>query len=330
MIRRSVCTISILFFCALVISCGKADYAASSNLLDNKSARKEKVEDTFTREIPEDLDIHIYEEVDTKANPETATNKVLEAEDILMKEHRALAKEAFSQASIPLSGLVSEKDDIRTILRKITAGTILDTTGVDQEVLESLFYAEEISEEVKERINGKSYGEECDVPYSELRYIRVLHTGFDGQTHIGELIVNNDIAMDIIEIFKELYEVSYPVERMVLVDEYEADDNTSMEANNSSAFNYRRIDRSTRLSEHSYGRAIDINPLYNPYVRVINGETVVLPEGGSAYTDRDQECPYYIKEGDPCWAAFVKRGFTWGGDWENHKDYQHFQKGKAE
>jgi hypothetical protein len=113
---------------------------------------------------------------------------------------------------------------------------------------------------------------------------------------------------------------------MVLVDAYDANDITSMEADNSSAFNYRVIDRTTRLSNHSYGLAIDINPFYNPYVRKIDGKTLVLPEGAEEYADRDKECPYYIKQGDACYLAFTKRGFTWGGDWKNQKDYQHFEK----
>lgn len=190
-----------------------------------------------------------------------------------------------------------------------------------------MFYYEEIPQEVKDRIKGKSYGDNCDVPYSELRYVKVLYWGFDGDTHDGELIVNKAIAEDIVDIFGELYVAKYPIERMVLIDDYNADDNASMAADNSSAFNYRVIDDgSGRLSNHSYGLAIDINPLYNPYVRKIDGETVVSPVEGEGYADRTLDCDYYIKEGDVCYQAFTKRGFTWGGDWKNSKDYQHFQK----
>ena len=188
------------------------------------------------------------------------------------------------------------------------------------------FYYEELTKEIKERINGKSYGENCDVPYEELRYIKVLHWGFDGETHIGEMIVNKAIAEDVVEIFKELYEAKYPIERMVLVDEYDADDNTSMAANNSSAFNYRVIEGTKRISLHSYGMAIDINPLYNPYVHTVDGERVVTPLEGAKYEDRSLDCPYYIHAGDACYEAFIKRGFTWGGNWKSNKDYQHFQK----
>jgi hypothetical protein len=188
------------------------------------------------------------------------------------------------------------------------------------------FYYEELTQATKDRINGKSYGKNCEIPYEELRYVRVLHWGFDGLSHSGELIVNKAIAEDAIEIFAELYEANYPIERMVLVDEYDADDNTSMAANNSSAFNYRVIEGTNRVSLHSYGMAIDINPYYNPYVHEVDGERVVTPVEGAKYEDRSLDCPYYIHSEDVCYQAFIKRGFTWGGDWKNTKDYQHFQK----
>ncbi|HHV09661.1 MAG TPA: M15 family metallopeptidase [Clostridiales bacterium] len=190
-----------------------------------------------------------------------------------------------------------------------------------------MFHYTELAQEIKDRITGVSYADNCEVPYSELRYVQVLYWGFDGESHSGEMIVNKAIAADVVDIFKELYEAKYPIERMVLIDEYNADDNASMAANNTSAFCYRVIDNgSKRLSNHSYGLAIDINPLYNPYVRPIDGKTVISPEEGAEYADRTLDNPYYIRKGDICYQAFTSRGFTWGGDWKNPKDYQHFEK----
>lgn len=190
-----------------------------------------------------------------------------------------------------------------------------------------MFSVTELTKEIKDRITGISYADNCTVPYEELRYVQVLHWGFDGETHTGELIVGRAIAEDIIDIFKELYAAQYPIERMVLIDDYQAEDNASMAANNSSAFCYRVIDNgSNKLSNHSYGLAIDINPLYNPYVREIGGKTVISPEEGTKYADRTLDCSYYIQKDDICYQAFVSRGFTWGGDWKSQKDYQHFQK----
>ena len=207
-----------------------------------------------------------------------------------------------------------------------TLGTKDDSLGRKDPLLEELFYSEELSEEIKNRINGKSYGEDCDIPYEELRYIRVIYRGFDDGTHIGELIVNKAIAEDILDIFRELYAIDYPIERMVLVDDYDAEDELSMAADNTSAFNFRFIAGTTRLSKHSLGCAIDINPLYNPYITKLEGKTAILPKLGEEYADRTKDCPYYICKDDPCYQAFISRGFTWGGEWENSKDYQHFQK----
>ncbi|MFT4143512.1 MAG: M15 family metallopeptidase [Mobilitalea sp.] len=200
-----------------------------------------------------------------------------------------------------------------------------EAEAIQQESL-SMFYYEEIAQEIKNRIVGKSYGENCEVPFEDLRYVKVLYFGFDDKTHEGELIVNKAIAGDIAEIFKELYEIKYPIEQMVLVDEYDADDNLSMAANNTSSFNYREVDGTNRLSLHSYGLAIDINPFYNPYVREIDGKTVITPAGSEEYADRSLDCKYYIRKDDAVYQAFVSRGFTWGGDWNTLKDYQHFQK----
>ena len=157
--------------------------------------------------------------------------------------------------------------------RDLAAGTVLESAALEGLEFDELFY-------IKTRINGKSYKDDCDVPYDDLRYIRVLHKNFEGKTQIGELIINKSVAEDVLDIFKELYDADYPIERMVLIDEYDAEDNTSMAANNSSAFNFRFVDGTTKRSSHSDGLAIDINPLYNPYVRTRNGKEVVLPENG--------------------------------------------------
>jgi hypothetical protein len=163
------------------------------------------------------------------------------------------------------------------------------------------------------------------MPLKNLRYITLSHYGFDHCVHTGELIVHAAIAQKIICIFQELFNAEYPIEKMILVDDYDADDIRSMSDNNSSAFNFRFIEGTTKLSNHSKGLAIDINPLYNPYVRTVNGVVSILPENGSAYANRSYPCPYYIHKNDICYQIFLKYGFTWGGDWTISKDYQHFE-----
>ncbi|MCI8706393.1 MAG: M15 family metallopeptidase [Lachnospiraceae bacterium] len=204
---------------------------------------------------------------------------------------------------------------------------MLDVSNLSQQDLGSFFYSEELSGEVQQQILGISYQENDNISLSELRYLRVLHIGFDGKTYIGELIVNQSIAEDILEIMSQLYAQSYPIEKMVLIDAYGADDERSMSDNNTSAFNYREIAGSSKLSKHALGLAIDINPKYNPYVKDSGtGELHVSPANGADYADRDWDFPYKITEGDLCLQLFQEHGFAWGGNWNSVKDYQHFEK----
>lgn len=211
-----------------------------------------------------------------------------------------------------------------TDIQKMEAGSILDTSQLTATAVESLFYSEELSAEVQPRIMGISYQENDNISLEELRYLRVLHLGFDGQTHIGELLVNASIADDVLEIMRELFENGYEIEKMVLVDAYGADDERSMEDNNTSAFNYREIAGSSKLSRHSLGLAIDINPLYNPCVK--NSGASISPANAGDYADRSQTFAHKIDENDLCYRLFMEHGFTWGGSWRSLKDYQHFEK----
>jgi hypothetical protein len=211
-------------------------------------------------------------------------------------------------------------------LTKLPAGTIIDTKNQRNSTLKQCFYSIKLTKELKNRIQGKSYKDNCTLPYDDLRYVRVLYYGFDQKTHIGELMVNAGISKDVTAVFYELYKSKYPIEKMVLIDDYDADDNASMADNNTSAFNYRAVPGSIHLSKHALGLAIDINPLYNPYVKTSGKKSEVLPEESLPYTDRTLECPYYIKKNDTCYTAFINRGFIWGGSWNSLKDYQHFEK----
>ena len=135
---------------------------------------------------------------------------------------------------------------------------ILDTTYENNK---EQFYISEIPDDIFEKMQGKSYKADCTLPRENLRYIHVLHVGFDNQVHEGELVVNKDIADDVLEIFKGLYESGYQIEKVRLVDEYDADDESSMSDNNSSAFNFRFISHTTKISKHGMGMAVDINCL---------------------------------------------------------------------
>lgn len=128
------------------------------------------------------------------------------------------------------------------------------------------------------------------------------------------------------DIFEKLYEADYPIEKIRLVDEYDADDEASMSDNNSSAFNFRFISHTTKISKHGLGMAVDINTLYNPYVKTVDGKRSVEPANASDYVDRSADFPYKIDHDDLCYRLFKEHGFSWGGDWQHSKDYQHFEK----
>lgn len=200
--------------------------------------------------------------------------------------------------------------------------SVTDSLAEDSVVFADGFMYMPIPENIKNYIYGKSYKENCTIPYSDLRYVLVKYVDFKGNTQNGDIICNKAIAQDLVEIFYELYINSYPIESILLVDEFNADDELSMEANNSSCFNFRTIAGQSTLSNHAKGLAIDINPFYNPYVT----SRGITPIGSEYYANRNNDFPYKITTDDLCYRLFIEHGFTWGGAWKNSKDYQHFEK----
>lgn len=179
-----------------------------------------------------------------------------------------------------------------------------------------------IPSHIAEKMIGKSYKEDCPIPMSDLAYVIVTHYDMQGQISSGELVVHKKIANMVMEIFQDIFEAKFPIEKMRLIDEYDANDDKSMEDNNSSAFCFRRnLNRPWVISTHGLGLAIDINTRLNPWVK---GEKV-SPSNARDYVDRTTPIAGMIHPGDPVVAAFKKRGFIWGGDFESLKDYQHFE-----
>lgn len=187
------------------------------------------------------------------------------------------------------------------------------------------FYITKINKSVWKRIKGKSYKKDCTIPRKDLRYLHILHKDINGRTHEGEMVTNVYIAKDVLDIFKKLYKADYPIEKVRLVDEYDADDEKSMEDNNSSSFNFRFISHTTKVSKHGLGLAVDINTLYNPYTKIVDGKRIVEPVNAEAYLDRSKDFMYKIDHDDLCYRLFKEKGFEWGGDWTRAKDYQHFE-----
>lgn len=230
-----------------------------------------------------------------------------------------------AQTENEIDGFTEAKQDTESIISEQTES---ESAVVD---VQEAFYSMPLTEELKVYITGKSYPdttEPIQISYDMLAYVHILHYDFEGQVQEGELICNQAIAQDLVDIFRTLYEHQYAIEKVRLIDAYNADDELSMADNNTSCFNYRTIPGKSKLSNHSYGYAIDINPLYNPYVYTRNGTELISPENGAAYADRSADFPHKIDKEDLCYQLFVEHGFQWGGAWNSSKDYQHFEKTK--
>ena len=167
---------------------------------------------------------------------------------------------------------------------------------------------------------GASYEPGCPVPPSQLRRVRVDYWGYDGEAHRGDLIVAASVADDVGWAFGELYDARFQIRRIHPVDRYGGDDDASMAANNTSAFNCRRVTGGSGWSEHAYGTAIDINPIQNPYV---SASGTVLPDEAQPWADRSLRVPGMIHRNGVVVRTFTGLGWGWGGDWTSLKDYQH-------
>ena len=185
-----------------------------------------------------------------------------------------------------------------------------------------------IDNSIKKRVVGKSWHRGCPVPIEDLRYLKIPYKNFGGQSKMGEMIVNKDVAKEVIDIFASLYRHNYPIRQMRLVSDFGADDWRSIEADNTSAFNCRPVTGGKKWSNHSYGRAIDINPLENPY---ISRSGKIAHKLSLQYRNRvrDSQTPAQralILKNDYIVKLFHSKGWRWGGSWHSIKDYQHFDK----
>ncbi len=226
------------------------------------------------------------------------------------------------------SGDLSEDNDHKENIKALdfAPGDTVPSAAVEKAGVKNFFFSVSIPDTIFALMKGKSFKDNCTVPRSDLRYLRCLHVDKDNHILVGEMVVNKKIADDVLDIFYQLYQKKYPIERMRLIDYWDADDETAMRANNSSSFNFRFISHTTKVSKHGKGTAIDINTLYNPYhKRLDDGTEIIEPATGEPYLDRTKEFDYKIKKNDLCYRLFKAKGFNWGGDWSDRKDYQHFE-----
>ena len=199
--------------------------------------------------------------------------------------------------------------------------------SLDMAAQSEIFRADTLSDAVFSRMQGRSYPSNCTVKRSDLRLLTLTYCDFEGATQQGELVCNKAIAQDLLDIFRELFRQRYPIAQIRLIDDFEADDERSMQANNTSSFCFRTISGSRKLSKHAQGLAIDLNPLQNPCVkRRKDGTLDVQPKTARFYANRSRNFKYKITRSDLAYRLFTQRGFRWGGDWRTFKDYQHFEK----
>lgn len=189
-----------------------------------------------------------------------------------------------------------------------------------------------IPQKIREKMKGVSMPEGATVTFDDLAYLTIPHYDFDGKTVEGHMVVDAELADEVLDIFAEMYKIKFPIERMEIIDEFKqyiddtfnSLDRASMSRNNTSSFCYRVVAGTDRMSYHAYGRAIDINPKTNPYCILSTG--YVSPANAYEYADRTKDFPGIIRHGDEVYQIFVSHGWEWGGDWYDTKDYQHFQK----
>jgi hypothetical protein len=185
------------------------------------------------------------------------------------------------------------------------------------------FSAHSLSPAVRERVVGVSWHQGCPVAIKQLRYLRISYYGFDRRVHKGEMVANRTAVPALRRAFGSLYRSHFPIRRMRLVDDYGGSDFRSIEADNTSAFNCRRTTGRSSWSQHAYGRALDINPIENPYVS--NGGTA--HRASRPYLNRKRHRRGMAYRGGVLVRAFKRAGWGWGGNWSDPTDYQHFSAG---
>lgn len=184
-----------------------------------------------------------------------------------------------------------------------------------------------ITPTIKNRmLSGHSWHQGCPVHYRDLRYLQMSYIDFEGRERMGEMIVHKEVAKEVTTIFKKLYRAGYPIRQMCLVSDFSGNDWKSIEADNTSAFNCRNATGSKKWSKHSYGRAIDLNPLENPY---ISRKGHIAHKASQKFRKRQHRNNSaadraMLLQDDPVVQIFKAHGWKWGGDWEGVKDYQHF------
>lgn len=202
-----------------------------------------------------------------------------------------------------------------------TGAPVTATPGTDSSGDRFISQVRPLTDAERAAMTGVTWRDGCPVGLDDLRHLTLTYRDFEGRTRQGALVVHADIAGRTVTVFEQLYQQDYPIRRMEPIEAYGGSDFDSIEADNTSAFNCRLATNSDTWSNHAYGRAIDVNPLENPYI--LRGRTVHT--ASEPYLDRGDVRPGMLVEGSPAVAAFDAQGFSWGGRWASPVDTQHFE-----
>ena len=319
----TICALSALFLIIILIS-----------TLIKKPATKGSVSSDITVEIPTatvaSSDVEPIEESTPTENisgntvsPNTVSENAV-SENLVSENTISDNSSEVNEAETSSSPYSSNPN---SPVNNYKAGDVLSSAPSNPD---DYFVISSISDETFNYINGRSYQENPYISRDDLRYIKLIHYNFNHQVQVGELIVNKSVADKTVSIFKQLYSAEYEIEKMYLPDRYwtgdgNETDTASCDDNNTSAFFYRVVDGSSKLSKHARGLAIDINPQQNPYVDYRSGQPECIHDNALAYIDRTTGLAHVITEDDLCYKLFTQNGYKWGGAWKNIKDYQHFE-----
>ena len=290
-----------------------------------KQNRMKQKNDIIYEEGNEISNSSITNEIENNIDPSTSTKEQNNNTASASKKENNNIAATSTQKKNSNTTSAKKQNNSTTSTKKQNSNTASTNSSEKKETAkEATFTSSKIPDSILKKMIGNSIPEKSKdkVDTNNLSYLKITYWGFDSKTHVGEMIVNKKVAQEVLAIFKEVYNKKYPIEKMKLIDYYGANDEKSMRDNNTSAFCYRVVANTNTLSNHSKGTAIDINPLYNPYIV----GSYISPSTASKYTNRNLTVKGMIKKGDALYTAFTKRGWTWGGSWKSKKDYQHFEK----
>ncbi len=306
---------SVVVLAVLIGACGSAGETAAEGLASSLTTSTTMANSTSTSSSTTSTSSSTTSTTAAPTSSSTSTTRELEETTTPVTTAQLEAESSTTTSSNTTSSAVGESSS--TTSSSTIAQPPPETVANDQRFSAEVF---EVTGLLADRF-VHSWREGCPVGLDELVLVSLNHWNFDGQVVVGELVIHEDHAGDIIDVFSRLFDGEFPIERMEIVDNFQGSDDLSMAANNTSGFNCREVaGRPGRWSNHAFGTAIDINPLQNPLV----SDTVILPPEGADYVDRSVRVQGGIYPGDLVTQAFAEIGWGWGGDWNSLKDWQHF------